>query len=158
MTDFADGIIQAFVGPQELGAQDNLEDVIISFISEARLTLDIAVQELDSEPIAQAILDARHRGVSVRMFMEQDYLLSDGIPSITLKPDETEDDARKRVQWTEYRKPKDNKTNRDILAALLRNAVDVKADLNPKIFPRSVSVQVISLIPGAGPAHAITTL
>ena len=73
MANFANGKIQAFVGPQELGASDNLENVIINFISEARLTLDIAVQELDSEPIAQAILDARHRGVAVRMFMEQEY-------------------------------------------------------------------------------------
>ena len=33
------------------------EDVIIDFIEQAKETLDVAVQELDSEPIAQAILD-----------------------------------------------------------------------------------------------------
>jgi hypothetical protein len=33
--------------------------VIVDFIRGARSFLDIAVQELDSEPIAQAILDAR---------------------------------------------------------------------------------------------------
>jgi len=73
---FANGKIEAYVGPQELGAADNLEGVIIDFIHGARSSLDIAVQELDSEPIAQAILDARWRGVSVNLFLEQDYLRS----------------------------------------------------------------------------------
>ena len=50
--------------------------MIIDFIRGARSSLDIAVQELDSEPIAQAILDARWRGVSVNLFLEQDYLRS----------------------------------------------------------------------------------
>jgi hypothetical protein len=59
MASFADGKIEAFIGPTELGAADNLEQVIVDFIAGARTSLDIAVQELDSEPIAQAILDAR---------------------------------------------------------------------------------------------------
>jgi hypothetical protein len=33
--------------------------------------------EIDSRPIAQAILDARWRGVKVTIFLEQDYLRSD---------------------------------------------------------------------------------
>ena len=68
MTDFADGKIQAFVGPEELGAPDNLEAEIVNFIGGAKQSLDIAVQELDSEPIAQAILEARWRGVSQKDF------------------------------------------------------------------------------------------
>jgi phosphatidylserine/phosphatidylglycerophosphate/cardiolipin synthase-like enzyme len=134
MTDFANGKIQAFVGPQELGAADNLEEVIIDFIGGANSYLDIAVQELDSEPIAQAILDARWRGVKVRMFLEQDYLARDKPPKHKPEAGESESEAKHRVQWTEYRRPKDSKTNRDILATLLRNAVDVKADYNPYIF------------------------
>ena len=134
MTDFASGKIQAFAGPKELGAPDNLEDVIIDFIEGATASLDIAVQELDSEPIAQAILDARWRGVSVRIFLEQDYLAKKKPPRAKPEGGETELDAIMRAQWSEYRRPKDSKTNRDILAALLRNAVDVKADYNPKIF------------------------
>lgn len=134
MADFAGGKIQAFVGPQELGTQDNLEQEIIRFIQGAQHSLDIAVQELDSEPIAQAILDARWRGISVRMFLEQDYLARDRLPSATPQEDETPEEAILRAQWTEYRRPKDSKTNRDILAALLRSSVDVKADYNPEIF------------------------
>ena len=49
----------------ELGAPDDLEQVIVDFIGGAKQSLDIAVQEIDSEPIAQAILDARWRGVAV---------------------------------------------------------------------------------------------
>ncbi len=141
MTDFADGKIQAFAGPRELGAPDNLEQVIIDFIAGAKKSLDIAVQELDSEPIAQAILDASWRGVSVRMFLEQDYLASDKVPEVRREQGETKADAVSRTQWTEYRRPKDAKTNRDILAALLRSAVDVKADYNPKIFHQKFIVR-----------------
>ena len=134
MAKFAGGKIEAFAGPTELGASDNLEDVIIDFIERARESLYIAVQELDSEPIAQAIIDARWRGVNVRMVVEQDYLASDKIPKANPKQGETAGEAVRRVQWEEYRRSAAAKTNRDILAALLRNAIDVKADYNPEIF------------------------
>ncbi len=50
---------------------DDLEESITALIAGASESLDIAVQELDSLPIAQAILDARGRGVSVRIIPEQ---------------------------------------------------------------------------------------
>jgi phosphatidylserine/phosphatidylglycerophosphate/cardiolipin synthase-like enzyme len=138
MASFADGKIEAYVGPQELGAADNLEDVIVEFIDGARSTLDIAVQELDSEPIAQAILDARWRGVSVNLFLEQDYLRTplkskQGVPiQPTPQQGETAEQALRRNQWgsddTELAE------NRRILAALLRSDIEVKGDFNPKIF------------------------
>jgi phosphatidylserine/phosphatidylglycerophosphate/cardiolipin synthase-like enzyme len=134
MAVFAGGKIEAYAGPAELGASDNLEQVIIDFIGRARHTLYIAVQELDSEPIAQAIIDARWRGVTVRMIIEQDYIAERKPPEAAARAGETEAEAVERVQWQEKRRPKTVKTNRDILAALLRNAVDVKADYNPKIF------------------------
>jgi phosphatidylserine/phosphatidylglycerophosphate/cardiolipin synthase-like enzyme len=56
----------------QLGAADDLEQVIVEFIAGAKTRLDIAVQEIDSRPIAQAILDARRRGVKVTIFLEQD--------------------------------------------------------------------------------------
>ena len=89
MTKFADGKIEAFAGPDELGASDNLEDVIIDFIDGAKKTLFIAVQELDSEPVAQAIINAKWRGVDVRMILEQDYLASDKVPKANPKEGET---------------------------------------------------------------------
>jgi phosphatidylserine/phosphatidylglycerophosphate/cardiolipin synthase-like enzyme len=133
---FANGKIEAYVGPQELGAADNLEQVIVDFLHGARTSLDIAVQELDSEPIAQAILDARWRGVSVNLFLEQDYLRSPlrGKPpkAPAPKPGETPEQALKRVQWDEDET--DLAANRRILAALLRSDVEVKGDFNPQIF------------------------
>lgn len=134
MPVFAGGKIEAYSGPEELGASDNLEKVIIDFIGRAKRSLFIAVQELDSEPIAQAIIDARWRGVTIRMIIEQDYVAEDKIPNARPLSGETKAEAVQRVQWQERRRPKTAKTNRDILSALLRNAVDVKADYNPKIF------------------------
>ncbi|MDP8254514.1 MAG: phospholipase D-like domain-containing protein [Candidatus Alcyoniella australis] len=141
MTVFAQGKIEAFAGPQQLGAPDDLEDVIVRFIEGAKHTLDMAVQEIDSQVIAQAIIDARWRGVNIRLFLEQDYLESDKLPSATPKGDESPAQAKQRAQWTEYRRPSDIKTNRDILAALLRNNIDVKADFNPEIFHQKFIVR-----------------
>jgi len=132
MVDFADGKIQAFVGPRELGAHDNLEEVIIDFIEGAEKYLDIATQEIDSEEIAQAIIDARWRGVKVRVFIEHDYVYDKDPPerlAVPVEP-ESEEEALRRAQWVEFRRPEDVKTNRDIHMALLRNGVDVKADYN----------------------------
>lgn len=141
MTAFAQGKIEAFCGPTELGAPDDLEQVIIDFIRGAKKNLDIAVQELDSKPIAQAILDAAFKGVRIRMFMEQDYLCAADPPKPKPKAGQTARDARLEVQWEESRQPKTLKTNRDILAALLRCGVDVKADLNPRIFHQKFIVR-----------------
>jgi phosphatidylserine/phosphatidylglycerophosphate/cardiolipin synthase-like enzyme len=141
MAIFAGGKIEAYVGPDELGAADALESVIVDFIAGARRTLDIAVQELDSEPIAQAILDARFRGVSVRMVMEQDYLLTGKVPVIAPRPGEDEAAARRRVQWEAEIGDRGLEPNRRILAALLRCNVDVKADYNPAIFHQKFIVR-----------------
>ena len=136
MASFADGKIQAYVGPPELGAADDLEQVIVEFIAGAKTRLDIAVQEIDSRPIAQAILDARWRGVKVTIFLEQDYLRSDlagNPPKLpTPKAGETPAEALRRVQW--LTDETDLAVNREILAALLRSDIEVKGDYNPKIF------------------------
>lgn len=134
MADFANGKIQAFVGPRELGAPDNLEEVIVNFIKGAKKTLDIAVQELDSIKIAQALLDAKWDGISIRMFLEQDYLADGELPKLEIRDNETQETAVNRIQWTEDRKEDKLKYNREILTALLRNNIDVKADYNPAIF------------------------
>jgi phosphatidylserine/phosphatidylglycerophosphate/cardiolipin synthase-like enzyme len=139
MAVFADGKIEAYVGPPGLGAHDDLEAVIVEFIAGARRRLDIAVQELDSEAIARAILAASWRGVRVTLFLEQDYLRSTlrrdktGVPIPPAPgPGETPEHALERTQWladdTELAE------NRRILAALLRSDVEVRGDFNPAIF------------------------
>jgi phosphatidylserine/phosphatidylglycerophosphate/cardiolipin synthase-like enzyme len=139
MAVFADGKIEAYVGPPELGAADDLEAVIVDFIGGARRRLDIAVQELDSEVIARAILAASWRGIRVTLFLEQDYLRSvlkrgpDGVPLLPKpKATETPAEALERVQW--LADETDLAENRRILGALLRSDVEVRGDFNPKIF------------------------
>jgi phosphatidylserine/phosphatidylglycerophosphate/cardiolipin synthase-like enzyme len=154
VTQFADGEIEAFVGPQELGAADNLEDVIVSFIEGARESLDIAVQEIDSMPIAQAIIDARWRGVSVRAIVEQDYLEDKDLPKVKTAPGESEEEARARAQWSRD-PPVELDVNRYILAALLRNHVHVTADYNPEIFHQKFVVRDYRT--GALPNSALLT-
>jgi len=141
MATFAQGKIEAYCGPVELGAPDNLEQVIVEFIRGAKKSLDVAVQELDSEVIAQALLDAALKGISIRMFMEQDYLRADQPPKVAPKANQTQRDAELAAQWDELRRPASLRTNRDILAALLRCGVDVKADLNPQIFHQKFIVR-----------------
>ena len=78
MTAFADGRIECFAGPSEKGAPDDLEDVIVAFIDGAHDELQVAVQELDSEPIARALVRAKlERGVRVEAFLEQQYLVEE---------------------------------------------------------------------------------
>jgi phosphatidylserine/phosphatidylglycerophosphate/cardiolipin synthase-like enzyme len=136
MTAFAGGKIQAYLGPTELGAPDDLESVIIDFLNGAKKSLDIAVQEIDNPKIAQAILDARWRGVDVEMFLEQEYLRSplQGQPPKLPKPQggETQADALLRVQW--QADETGLAENRRILAALLRSDIEVRGDYNPKLF------------------------
>ena len=136
MTAFANGKIEAYLGPTELGAPDDLETVIVEFIKQSKSSLDIAVQELDNPKIAQAIVDASWRGVDVDLFLEQDYLRSPlhGQPPALPKtrPGETPEQALHRAQWGEDQT--ELAENRRILAGLLRSDVQVRGDYNPKIF------------------------
>jgi phosphatidylserine/phosphatidylglycerophosphate/cardiolipin synthase-like enzyme len=115
---FIQGSIEIYCGPSDIGAPDDLEAAIIAFINGARATLDIAVQELESYNIARAIVSARQRGVRIRMVIEQDYLRSYPAAPEPFVIDPT-------ISLHE---------NRQIMAALLRASIDVRADYNPKIF------------------------
>ena len=83
--EFADGKIELFFGPKEYGAKDSLEAELIDFINQAKESLDISVQELDSEIIAQAILNASQRKkagrpkqrLSIRIILEESYQLGE---------------------------------------------------------------------------------
>jgi hypothetical protein len=112
------GSIEMYMGPQGLGSQDDLEQVIIDFIDGARNTLEVAVQELESRPIAEAIIAERRRRVRVRVrvVLEGAYLT---LTTAVADP------------WTPGGQ---NESNREIYAALLRAKVHIVSDLNPKIF------------------------
>ncbi len=119
------GSLEFYMGPHTLGAPDNLEETIVNFIDEAKETLDIAVQELESEEIARAIVRARQRGVRIRMVLEGDYLIADRAVS---------------DPFDMLLKEK-NESNRFLLAVLWRAGVDVRTDYNPKIFHQKFIVR-----------------
>jgi phosphatidylserine/phosphatidylglycerophosphate/cardiolipin synthase-like enzyme len=129
---FADGKIKAYCGPRELeapghpdvpSAPDDIAKTIVEFVSEATETLDIAVQEIDSHPIAEAVIAKKRQGVTVRILLNRSYLEEDSrhkpSPSLTTIPALVADERG------EY------KVNRDIFAALQRCGVEMRIDLNP---------------------------
>lgn len=109
------GNIKLYMGPASVGGPDNLEHAITEFIGQATKSLDIAVQELDSETIARAIT-AKRPGVRVRLVLEANYLKAS-----RNRPDPWDDGGTHEV-------------NRKVQSALLRSASWVRTDFNPKIF------------------------
>lgn len=108
--------IEIYMGPQELGAPDNLKDTIVNFIGGATKTLDIAVQEVDCRDIADALIAARKKNVRVRIVLEADYLIAK---------------KRQSAPWTPGGS---HEPNREIHNALLRSKAWVRSDFNPDIF------------------------
>ena len=71
-----EGNIELHMGPSQLGAPDNLEEVIVGFIDGVKKRLDVAVQELESEPIARALIRARQRRVVVRVVIDGQVIIA----------------------------------------------------------------------------------
>jgi phosphatidylserine/phosphatidylglycerophosphate/cardiolipin synthase-like enzyme len=117
------GGIELFMGPTALGGPDDLDAVIKQFIAGAKRSLYIAVQELDSRPVAEAILAAKAAKLRVRMILEGDYLVEN--PPLA-------------DPWATSGA---NETNRLIHSALLRAGVDLITDLNPSIFHQKFIVR-----------------
>jgi len=117
------GNVEFFAGPHDVGAPDNLEKAIVDFIDGAEKRLAVAVQEIESRPIAEALVRARQRKVLVKVVLEQDYLRARSIQS---------------DPWTPSGK---NEENRIIHDAILRSNIDVKADYNTNIFHQKFIVR-----------------
>ncbi|MBA1446791.1 MAG: phospholipase D-like domain-containing protein [Chromatiales bacterium] len=117
------GDLRLYMGPQELGGPDDLESPIVEFIEQAQKKLDVAIQELESEPIARALVNAAHNGVSVRLVLEGDYLI------------EREDLDDVFVQCGK------KEQNRSMLNALHRAGINAKLDYNPRIFHQKFMVR-----------------
>jgi phosphatidylserine/phosphatidylglycerophosphate/cardiolipin synthase-like enzyme len=130
----AAGGVEFYAGPAVLGGPDDLDAVIRDFIAGAKSSLHVAVQELDSRPIAEALLAAKARKVRVQVILEGSYLLERTAPA---------------DPWL---LAGDNEHNRVIHAALCRAGVDVITDLNPEIFHQKFVVRDV-----AGPAPAVLT-
>ncbi|MBM2614348.1 hypothetical protein JIG36_02100 [Actinoplanes sp. LDG1-06] len=128
------GSVEFYAGPTVLGGPDDLDAVIREFIAGATDTVLIAVQEIDSRAVAEAILAAKARKVSVQIILEGDYLVES--PPLA-------------DPWS---LAGDNEHNRVIHSALLRAGIDLVTDLNPKIFHQKFIVRD----PGAPTAAVLT--
>ena len=119
------GNIEIYMGPHQVGAKDDLLGTIVSFIDNAKKRLFIAVQELDSEPIAKAIVRARQRKVLVKLVLEADYLRA------------------KRAHKDPFNKQDkgEHETNRFLHDAILRANIKVNSDFNPHIFHQKFIVR-----------------
>ena len=110
------GDIELYMGPQEVGGPDDLRKAIVDFIDGATKRLDIAVQELESMEIAQAVIRARQRKVVVRLVLEGDYL------------------SVRRAVPNPFGSRGTNELNRLIHDDILRSNINVKSDFNSSIF------------------------
>lgn len=110
------GNIELYMGPHQLGAGDNLLQTIVDFIDSAQKRLYIAVQELDSHPIAEAIIRAKQRKVQVKIVLEADYLIEKSSLADPFLP------------GGEF------EPNRILHDAILRAQIKVNSDFNPHIF------------------------
>lgn len=117
------GNVEIHMGPTQIGAPDDLESAIVGFVNGAKKRLDIAVQELNSDPIARAIVNARMGGVIVRLVTEMDYLRA-------AKP------AR-----NPFTPSGSHEVNRQIQNIILRSAIPVYSDFNPGIFHQKFMIR-----------------
>ena len=117
------GELEFFTGPVVLGGPDDLDQVVRDFINGAVRRVHIAVQELDSRPIAEAVVAAKQRGVRVQVILEGDYLV---------------DAPASADPWAALGGHEDNRV---IYNALLRAGIDVITDLNPEIFHQKFVVR-----------------
>lgn len=126
------GKVELFMGPREVGGEDNLKSAITNFIDGATRSLDIAVQEMDSIDIAKAVIRARQRGIRVKLVLEGDYL------------------TVRRALSNPFEQKGVNEVNRQIHDAILRSKINVKTDYNPKIFHQKFIIKdKISLLTGS---------
>lgn len=117
------GNIEIFMGPRQSGGPDDLQDVIVNFIDGAEKRLLIAVQELDSQPIAEAIIRAKQRKVLVKLVLEAAYLLE------------------KSGAEYPFLAGGENEVNRVLHNAILRASINVHSDYNPYIFHQKFIVR-----------------
>lgn len=117
------GNIEIYMGPKTLNGPDNLLNTIIDFIDKAKKKLYIAIQEIDSEDIAKAIVRARQRKVLVKLVLEADYLMA------------------KTARSEPFVAGGSHEENRRLHDAFLRAKIKVNSDFNPKIFHQKFMIR-----------------
>lgn len=117
------GDITIHVGPKETEGPDDLKKAIIDFIMGAKKRLYIAVQELESEAITEAIVEARKNKLLVKLVVEGSYL------------------SVKKATKNPFIAKGENEKNRELYNAVLRANVDAKSDYNTAIFHQKFIVR-----------------
>lgn len=117
------GNIEIYMGPHQIGGADDLLSIIVNFIDGAKKRLFIAVQELDSKPIAEAIIRAKQRKVLVKLVLEADYLIA------------------KTALQDPFTPGGSHEPNRTLHDAILRAKIKVNLDYNPKIFHQKFMIR-----------------
>ncbi|MBE9052318.1 helix-hairpin-helix domain-containing protein [Nostocales cyanobacterium LEGE 11386] len=80
---------------------DNLEQHIVDAISQAKSTVDVAIQELRLPNVVQALADKQQAGIKVRVILENNY----SRPWSSLTPDEVQNLApREKAHYREFQK------------------------------------------------------
>jgi hypothetical protein len=98
--------------------------VITGFIRQTTKTLNIAVQELDSVAIAEAVIAKKREGKSVGVLLNRSYLQD--ATDAEHRPDPALTTAAQLAADQSERK-----VNREVVAALCRCGVEVRIDLTP---------------------------
>jgi phosphatidylserine/phosphatidylglycerophosphate/cardiolipin synthase-like enzyme len=129
------GGIELYTGPQALGAADDLDAVIRGFLDGACRSVLVAVQELDSRPLAEALLAAARRNATTATGTQSTRRIR---VQVILEGDYLTEETRPTDPWAVGGA---NEENRTIHAALLRAGIDVITDLNPKIFHQKFVVR-----------------
>ena len=125
------GQVELFMGPAAVGAPDDLRAAIVGFIDGAGSRLRVAVQEIEDQPITEALIRARLRGVLVQVIVESSYLRR-----------HAEDPEPVEVgHYFRHDAVFEYNPNRNMLEAMLRAGVDVKLDLNPSIMHQKFAVR-----------------
>lgn len=62
------------LNPLGVNEEDGLDKVLVKAIEEARLTIDLAIYSMSLDSLRVALLDARDRGVRIRLVMESENL------------------------------------------------------------------------------------
>ncbi|MDZ8051068.1 MAG: DUF655 domain-containing protein [Aulosira sp. ZfuVER01] len=86
---------------QQTRLGDNLEQQIVNVISQAKSTVDVAVQELRLPKVAQVLADKQKAGVKVRLILENTY----SRPWTSFTPDEISKlEKREQERYKEFHK------------------------------------------------------
>ncbi|BAY07914.1 DUF655 domain-containing protein [Calothrix sp. NIES-2098] len=117
---------------------DNLEQQIVNAISQAKSTVDVAVQELRLPKVAQALADKHKAGVKVRLILENTYsrpwtsFTTDEISKLEKREQERYNEFRKFVDINQDNKLSQAEINQRDALAIVQNTkvpwIDDRAD------------------------------